>query len=73
MCIRDRLKIEDIKKKAKESEKERELSKSDLLRLYREGVIDRKTAKEALMDIGYSESDAELLLRLEDIKKKKKS
>jgi len=67
------LKIEDIKKKAKESEKERELSKSDLLRLYREGVIDRKTAKEALMDIGYSESDAELLLRLEDIKKKKKS
>ena len=49
-------------------EKERELSRSDILRAYRMGMIDRARALEMLENIGYVESVAELLIRMEEFK-----
>jgi len=45
---------------------ERDLTKSDILRAYREKVIDRNTAKEMLIDIQYDADEADFLLFIED-------
>jgi hypothetical protein len=49
--------------------KDKDLTKTDILRLYREGIIpNRDEAKKMLMTLGYDEHEAELLLSLEDLK-----
>jgi len=48
---------------------DKNLTKTDILRLYRENIIERELAKSLLMSIGYDENEAELLLTLEDIRK----
>lgn len=50
-------------------EKDRDLTKTDILRAYREGVIDAEKAKSSLVDLGYTPEEAEILLKLEEIKK----
>lgn len=53
-------------------EKERDLTKSEILRLYSLKIIDRDEAKSLLMKLGYSEHEAELLLDIEDYKETSK-
>jgi len=47
----------------------RDLSTSQVLKAYRYEIMDRDEAKRKLLDIGWSESAAETLLKLEDVKK----
>ena len=47
---------------------EKELSKSEILRLYRLKAIKREEAKDMLMSLGYDDNEAEYLLALEDYK-----
>ena len=49
--------------------KDKDLTKSEILRLYRYDVISRQLAKDLLMSLGYDEEESELLLDLEDIRK----
>lgn len=49
-----------------EKESTATLSKSDILNAYGKGLWDRYTALEALMDKGYSEKNAQLLIDLKD-------
>ena len=60
-------------KPSREAEKRgrtRDLTTSQILQAYRYGVIpDRAAAKRMLIQIGYSEEEAELLLKIEDTKK----
>ena len=58
-----------IAKKAKEpvkKEKERDLTKTPILKAFRIGMITREEAKGMLMDVGYSEAEAEFLLKVEE-------
>lgn len=48
---------------------ERALTKTDILRAYRYGIIDRDAAKVKLFERDYSEADAELILETEDAAK----
>ena len=58
-----------IAKKAKEpvkKEKERDLTKAPILKAFRIGMISREEAKSMLIGIGYSEDEAEFLVRVEE-------
>lgn len=61
--------IEDIEKAARPFDKERDLSKSDILKAYRKDILSRETAKGQLEGIGYSEGETEVLLMIEDAKR----
>lgn len=52
--------------KAYKTEHEKNLTKSEILKLYKERLISREDAKQMLSDIGYSEDEAEYLLELKD-------
>jgi len=49
------------------SEKEKELTKTDILALYKKFAIPRDTALEMLQDLGYYETNAELLMTRADL------
>lgn len=64
------LKLADMSKTAEKKVKKKDLTASQILQAYRYGVIeDRNEAKVLLLQIGYDEEEAELLLRIEDAKK----
>lgn len=48
---------------------QRDLTKTDILKAFREGILSRDLAKQLLMSIGYDENEAELLLIIEEAKK----
>ena len=48
---------------------EKSLTKTDILKGYREEVLDHDMAIKGLMSIGYSEDEAAYLLMLEDVGK----
>lgn len=48
---------------------ERDLTKAELLRGYREGILDEATVNEALIDMGYDADEATFYIALEDVKK----
>ena len=55
--------------KVKKLEPEKDLTKSEILRLYEIGAIDYNTALRLLEKLGYDEEEAKLLLRLADYTK----
>jgi len=55
--------------KAYRNVEERDLTKTEILKGYRMGSMTKEQAKEMLMDLGYSEEEAEFILELEDYKK----
>lgn len=64
---------EDAKKllefyKALKQSSERDLTKSEILKLYHIGEIKREEAKDMLKDLGYSDEEADFLLDLEEYK-----
>ena len=63
----------ELAKRQREAERKvkgKDLTTSQILQAYRYGVIpDRAAAKRMLIQIGYSEEEAELLLKIEDTKK----
>jgi len=50
-----------------EREKERDLTKSDIIGLYNDGLIEAPAAKNHLLDMGYDANEAELLIQREVI------
>ena len=62
------LELEDKIRRAKDRPRERDITKSDVLKAFRIGLIDYDTAKEFLMALGYSESEAIFLLEIERYK-----
>jgi len=48
---------------------ERDLTKAELLRGYREGILEPKPTHNALVEMGYSEDEADFYIALEDVKK----
>jgi len=55
--------------KSEKVDKERDLTKTDILRAYREGLIDPLKAEEELIKLGYSRDEINILLALEDRRK----
>ena len=56
------LKVADAEKEASKHEEGRDLTKTDILKAMEEGLITPDQAKQMLMDIGYDEDEAELLI-----------
>ena len=54
--------------KAEKMPSERDLTKSEILKLYHYRFIDEKKAKDLLLGLGYDEDEAEFLVLLEDYK-----
>jgi len=54
--------------KAEKMPTEKDLTKSEILKLYHYRFIDRKKAKKMLIDYGFNEEEADFLLDLEDYK-----
>jgi len=52
--------------KPERTKEERDLTKSEILRAYRYRVINRATAKNYLKQLGYSDDEADLILKVED-------
>lgn len=59
-----------LKEESKKEEKaaERDLSKSEIIEIYKEGKIDRNTAKNMLVQLGYDENEAEYIVAIADYK-----
>ncbi len=47
----------------------RQLTKAELLKGYREGIIDVKTARHSLLKMGYSETSADFFIQYEDLRR----
>ena len=60
--IERKIKLVLMSKKIEEKERTRDLSKSDILKLFRLGIITESEAKDFLMRLGYDEEEAELLI-----------
>jgi len=52
---------------AQVSQEEKDLTKTDVLNLYEEGVIDRGTTGDNLVKMGYDSDEAEAILKLSDV------
>ena len=50
-----------------EKTRERDLSKSDIIGMYNDGVIDASSTRDYLIKLGYSDAEAEVLIDREDI------
>jgi len=61
------LSIEDARKRLDNREKDRDLTRSDILKGYELGLLTWDEAKELLIDLGYDESEAEYLLTIRTI------
>lgn len=53
------------------TEKERDLTKSEILKGYKVGMISRENAKQMLQDLGYTADEAEFILTVQDISTEK--
>ena len=55
-----------------EKTKERDLSKSDIIGMYNDGVIDAETTRDYLIQLGYDNAEATVLIEREDIQEMRK-
>lgn len=65
------LSIADKRKGAKNVEKKRELARSDIVKAYKQGLISREEAINMIKSLGFSEEDAELILKIGTYEKPK--
>jgi len=60
------LRLAESRKELATKTKERDLTKAPILKAFRIGMITREEAKSMLVNIGYSEDEAEFLIRVEE-------
>jgi len=58
------LETEEAKRKMDTRERDRDLTRTDILKAFELGIMSWDEAKQALMDLGYDESEADLLLTI---------